>query len=239
MDNAYANIKVLVADCNHLIRSGLIHFLQQHQQIQLVGHASSCEELLALTLQLQPDVVITEIAMKNTDGIDAPGKVAALHPSIAIIAHDAFHNVANIEYMKQASIRGFVQKDAEPEELIAAIQAVDMGNHYYCSAISEKIARWRTLSGRKGKGKPKPLFNALELQVIKLLCKEYTNKEMAAETFASTRTIESAKARLLSKTLSKNSCGIALYAFKNNLCQLYLLLLSFITPGDWIDFFSI
>ncbi|MDQ2721549.1 MAG: helix-turn-helix transcriptional regulator [Bacteroidota bacterium] len=103
---------------------------------------------------------------------------------------------------------------------------------HYCNATATTPEKPKCSFYKKNRPGNKPLFNKMELKVMDLICNQYSNKEIAAETYASIRTIESVRTRLLAKTNSKNICGVVMFAIKNNIVRLSAFVLSFFSPED-------
>ncbi len=234
MGNVYSTIKILIAGDNYMMRERLLKLLAQYNHLEIVKGDYGFEQLSQLMVQVKPDVVITEPGVAG--GITALCELATQHPEIAIIAYNAVHDFNQIDCLQQAGVIGFVCENIKAEELMDAIHTVNKGEIYYCNATAIKFTMLRRSFHKKSGAKIKPLFNVMELQVIQLICSQYSNKEIAAETFASIRTIESVRTRLLTKTNSKNICGIVMYAIKNNIVRLGALVFSFLSPEDLAEY---
>jgi len=211
-------IKIIIADDHEIFLSGLKLLIAELQELQLVGEAANGRELIQLVNDKNPDVIITDIKMPVMDGIEATRQIKQMHPGIGIIALSMFNEDDLVIDMLEAGARGYVLKNTNKKELSTAIKSVREGSFYYCTATSEKLMQMIADSKfNPFKDKIKPKFSTREREVIKLICQEYSNKEMAAALNLSIRTIESYKENIQQKIGAKNAIGIAVYALKHNL----------------------
>jgi DNA-binding NarL/FixJ family response regulator len=214
-----APIKIVLADDHEIFRDGFKVMLRKQNEVELIGEAANGEELLETVNRLKPDVVITDIKMPKMDGIEAAKKLTENHPRIGIIALSMFDEEGLIVEMLEAGAQGYLLKNAHKHEILDAIKTVNNNQTYYCSGTSGKLAR---LIGNSHfdpfKGKSKPVeFTERELEVIRMICEEKTNKEIAETLFLSIRTIEGYRDKILEKTHAKNAAGIVVYAVKNKI----------------------
>lgn len=183
--------------------------------MQLVGEADNGREVLALTAQERPDVIFMDIQMPVMDGIETTKRLKETYPDVGIIALTMFNDDNLVVDMLEAGAKGYLLKNTNAKEVAQAIQAVYNGGTYYCSATSQKLTKLIASSKYNPyKRLPKPTFTEREIQVMKLICQEYSNKEIANVLNISSRTVETHREKILEKTDAKNAVGIALYAIK-------------------------
>ena len=121
----------------------------------------------------------------------------------------------------QIEARGYLLKNTDKEEVIKAVKAVHEGNTYFCEAVSLNFHKMLSQTRHKAyKTKDLVEFTARELDIIRLSCQEFTNKEIASILQLSTRTIEAHKERMQNRVGAKNMVGVIMYAIKNNLIKL-------------------
>lgn len=214
-------IKVVIADDHEIFRDGFKVMLKKQSSVALIGEAANGEELIAITGELKPDVVITDIKMPKLDGIEATKRLVKLYPAIGIIALSMFDEENLIVEMLEAGARGYLLKNAAKEEIVEAIEAVNLNQTFYCSATSAKLARLIARSGFDPAHKvKKPEFTEKEIAVIRMICQELTTKEIAEQLHLSTRTIEGYRDRIQEKVNAKNAAGIVVYAIKNKIYEI-------------------
>jgi DNA-binding NarL/FixJ family response regulator len=211
-------IKILLADDHEIFRDGFRAMLKKQPTAQLIGEAGDGQELLVLARQMHPDVIVTDIRMPNLDGIEATKVLSRELPRIGIIALSMFDEENLIVDMLEAGAKGYLLKNAHKDEIMEAIREVNEGKTYYCAHTSLKLARLIAKSNfNPGARQKKHEFSEKELMVIKLICQEKSNKEIASELNLSIRTIEGYRDRIQEKIGARNSAGIVVFAIKNNI----------------------
>lgn len=214
-------IRILLADDHEIFRDGFKVMLRKQTEIQLIGEASNGKELIEVTTEMQPDVVITDIKMPVMDGIEATKNISKAFPEIGIIAFSMFDEESLVVDMLEAGAKGYLLKNAPKEEIIEAIKMVNNHHSYYCSATSAKLAKLIARSSFDPYKKHKPIeFSEKEIVVMCMICEEKTNKEIADKLNLSTRTIEGYRDRIQEKINAKNSAGIVVYAIKHRIYKI-------------------
>ncbi len=221
MNYSYTPIKIAIADDHQIFREGFKLLLKNQEEIELVGEADDGRELLEVALKQQPDVVIIDIKMPVMDGIEACRHIKKRFPDIKVIALSMFNDDNLVVDMLEAGARGYLLKNTNKQELLQATKAVYEGDTYYCIATSRKLTKMIAESKfNPYRNRPIKKFTARETDVIKLICEQYTNKEIATTLRLSIRTVESHREKIQQKTGAKNSIGVAIYAIKHNIFQL-------------------
>jgi two-component system, NarL family, response regulator NreC len=208
-------IRLLMADDHEIFRDGFRLMLTKYPDIVLAGEAENGRELLELTQKLQPDVIITDIKMPIMDGIEATQKITERFPDIGIIGLSMFDEDDQIVDMLEAGAKGYLIKNAGKEQITEAIRTVYQGDPYYCKTTSHKltsmIARSRFNPYKKA---ARVEFSEREVEIIDLICRECTNKEISDKLFISVRTVEGHRLKILEKMNVKNTVGLVVYALK-------------------------
>jgi DNA-binding NarL/FixJ family response regulator len=213
-------INIVLADDHEIFRDGFRVMLKKIPQINLIGEASNGKELLNIAQTLNPDVIITDIKMPEMDGIEATRLLTGMFPDIGIIAFSMFDEENLIVDMLEAGARGYLLKNAPKEEIITAVKSVYKKQNYYCSSTSAKLTLMIANSNyNPNKKSVRPVFSDKEIKVIKLICKEYSNKEIADQLSLSKRTVEGYREKILEKINARNTVGIVVYAIKNKIFE--------------------
>ncbi len=211
-------VNLVIADDHEIFRDGLKLMLSRSDDIKVIGEASDGRELIEIVDALQPDVVITDIKMPYMDGIEATREIHKKHPSMGIIGLSMFDEEDLIMEMLEAGANGYLVKNAEKEEVIEAINAAAWGEHYYCRQTNNKLADMIAKSKfNPYSHKPKVEFNDRETDIIRLICQEMTNKEIATKMFMSVRTVEGYRLRIQERMDVKNSIGLVIYAIQHGI----------------------
>jgi DNA-binding NarL/FixJ family response regulator len=217
-DKLYAPIRVMIADDHEVYREGFRVMLKKPAEFEVVGEAEDGLELLELAGKLQPEVIVTDIKMPKLDGVQATRRITELYPHIGIIAISMFDDDHLIVAMLEAGARGYLLKNAGKNEVFEAIKTVYRQETYYCHHTSGKLAQMIAKSRfNPHRKRPKAEFNEKEKAVIRLICQEYSNKEMAAMLYHSVRTIEGYREKIQEKMGVRNTAGIVVYAIKNGI----------------------
>jgi DNA-binding NarL/FixJ family response regulator len=210
-------IRVIIADDHNLFREGLKMLLHTDDEIEVVAEACNGKELIELSLNYEPDVVITDLIMPGVDGIEAIRQLSE-NKSIGIVAITTFDSEYLVTKAIEAGALGFIVKNARDGEVIEAVKAVNKHQRYHCQSTSARLA---TLIA-KSKYDPEvrtvhDLFSEKEKELIRLICQEKSNEEIGKIMFMSKRTVEGIRSKILEKMDAKSSVGLAMYAVKNSL----------------------
>lgn len=210
-------IRIILADDHEIFRDGFRVMLKKQTSIILEGEAANGEEMVRLAHEVNPDVIITDIKMPRLDGIMATKKLTEELPHIGVIALSMFDEEHLIVDMLEAGARGYLLKNAHKDEIITAVQAVAKGQTYFCTHTSQKLTKLLASSPYNPYKKIKPQFTETELAVIRMICEELSNKEIAEALHLSVRTIEGYRDRIQDKIQSRNTAGIVVYAIKHGI----------------------
>jgi DNA-binding NarL/FixJ family response regulator len=218
MNQLYKPIRVVIADDHEIFREGLETLFRKQADIEYLGDASNGAELIRLVEEKKPDVILTDIKMPVVDGITATRELMSKFPEIGIIALSMFDDEYLIVDMLEAGAKGYLIKNAHKHEIIAAIKAVFNQESYFCNHTTMKLAK---MIGRS-RFSPvqlsvRPEFSEKELEVIRLICSEFSNKEMAEKLHLSSRTVEGYREKIIEKINAKNTAGIVVFAMKNGI----------------------
>ena len=154
------------------------------------------------------------------DGVEATKKINNSYPNIGIIALSMYNEDGLIIDMLEAGAKGFLIKNAGKLEIIEAINTVFEKQPYYCKTTSHALTkRIAESTFNPYENSEKVIFSDREIEVLKLVCKEYSNKEIADKLCISARTVEGHRLKLQEKTNARNTVGMVMYAFKNNICN--------------------
>jgi DNA-binding NarL/FixJ family response regulator len=206
-------ITVIIADDHPIFRAGFKIFLEYQKDVHysLIAEAANGVELLEKVKLHQPNLVFTDIQMPEMDGVEACRIIKEKYPLIQVIALTLYDNERLIWDMIHAGANGYIVKSSPTEEILAAIKSVNEGIIYYSNIISDKVERYPYKKANKIS------FSEQEVKVIRLICKQLTNKEIANTIQLHVRTVEDYRYRIQEKMNVKNAVGIALYALANGI----------------------
>ncbi|MDF2434220.1 MAG: hypothetical protein JWP44_3851 [Mucilaginibacter sp.] len=211
-------IKLAIADDHKIFRNGLKATLEDCADFDLVFEASNGKQLIALLPSIMPDVILMDIKMPEMDGIQTTAYVKQHFCRIKVLALSMFNEDKYIVDMMKAGASGYLLKNAEPEEIIEAISTVYEKDYYFNENLSVTLIKQlagNTVAGNNAQSLAD--FNEREIEVLKLVCQEYSNQEIADKIFLSVRTVEGYRARLFEKTHAKNLVGLVIFAVKTGI----------------------
>ena len=217
---AYTPINIILADDHEIFRDGFSVMLNKVPEINLVDEAANGAELIRLALKHKPDVIVTDIRMPVMDGIEATKILKDKLPCTGIIALSMYDQDELIVEMLEAGAKGYLLKNAHKNEIISAVKTVNENQPFYCKETTHKLTQMIANSTFNPYKKiQKPDFNQNELTVMRYICQELSNKQIADLMNLSKRTIEGYREKIVEKTEAKNTVGIVMYAIKNKIVE--------------------
>ena len=184
-------IKVLLAEDHVITRQGMHRLLEEVGDFVVIGEAGDGEEAVQMVSEMQPDVIIMDIAMPKLNGIEATRQIKLLHPTIAVLALSAYDDDEYIFGLLEAGAAGYLLKTASGDDLIHAIQAIHKGEPVLDPVVARKMMNRFRFPGRASRReRPSEHLTDREIDVIKLAAKGMSNKEIADELLLSRRTVE-------------------------------------------------
>lgn len=209
-------IKVLIADDHKIIRVGLRGILDKTNEVEVVAEAEDGTHVLEILQSIVTDVVLMDIDMGRTSGIETTRRVKEAFPDVHVLALTMHEEQDNIIKMLEAGASGYLLKNTGVEELLAALHAVVKGDSYFSNTVSATLLKALTnmkATPRRKHNNDIPLSER-EIEVLKLIAGEYTNSEIAEKLFISTRTVDTHRRNILEKLQLKNTAGLVKYAIE-------------------------
>lgn len=210
-------VKVAIADDHHILLDGLHALLRMQQNLEVVGTYNNGKLLLDAIEETKPDVVLADINMPVMDGRELTQKIKEQYPGIYVIALSMHDDGGHIMEMIEAGVSGYLLKNANDRELLDAIQTVMNGRMYFSPEVSDKIAAIVTQQQRKKEEPEEPRLTDREMEILKLIAKEYSNAAIAEALFISERTVETHRKNMMRKTNNKTVVGLLKFAMEKNL----------------------
>lgn len=213
-------IKYAIADDHKLFRKGVIASLEDSPDFELVLEAQNGRELLNNLSKTKPDIILLDLKMPEMDGIEATTEIRRHDENIKIIVITMHDDEKYVIHLMEIGANGYLLKNAEPEEIKAAILTAYENGYYFNDFVNKALLK-RVVH----KTQLKPVFNkdveltSREIEVLKLICQEQTANEISKLIFLSPRTVEGIRTRLLEKIGVKNTAGLVMYAVKNRIVE--------------------
>jgi DNA-binding NarL/FixJ family response regulator len=206
-------IRVLLADDHVLVRAGLRKLLESMENFEVVGEADDGLALLALAAQLQPRLVLMDIAMPGLNGIEATARLAKEWPDIGVLILSMHHNEAYVRQALRHGARAYLLKDAAPMELELAIKAVLRGESYLSPAVSKGVLN-DYVQRLRGDDQPQEALTQRQREVLQLVAEGQSNKDIARRLDLSVKTVDSHRSQLMKQLDIHEVAGLVRYALR-------------------------
>jgi two-component system response regulator NreC len=210
------SIKVMIADDHGVFRTGLRILLSQLKNVEVVGEAGNGQELVRRSAELLPDVILTDISMPVMDGIAATKELCRRKSGSRVIVLSAHGREEPVLQMLEAGALGYLMKSADSIEISEAIRTVYHHKPYFCREITDRlteIVSRNYLSPAKSEAN----FTDREKDIMRLICSEFTSKEIAYALHLSKRTVEGHRTRIMDKIGAKSIAGIITYSVEKGI----------------------
>jgi len=181
-------VRLIIADDHTLVRQGLRQFLEMASDIEVVGEASTGQEVLDLVAKDPPDVILLDLRMPEMDGLEVARRIQEEHPEVGVMMLSAYDYRQFVVEAVRAGARGYILKSMDAEQLIQAVHLVASGNMVFdpqvVVALAEELTRSRE---REERG---DVLTAREIEVLQLLAFGNSNKDIAEQLDISAETVK-------------------------------------------------
>ncbi len=209
-------IRILIADDHAVVRSGLRALLRADPDLEVVGEAGDGVEALRLAASLQPDLVLLDITMPPENGIKTAKRLKEEHPGMIVLFLTMHEDETLLHEALRVGAAGYVIKRAEESEIIQAIRAVSQGDIYVHPAMTRALLH-QPVTTEHRRGVQAIALTRRELDVLRLLAKGNTNRQIAALLELSMRTVENHRANLMGKLGLASRVELVNYAEEHHL----------------------
>jgi DNA-binding NarL/FixJ family response regulator len=211
-------LRVVLVDDHALVRAGIRALLERIQGVEVVAEAGDGREALELIRQLKPDILLLDIAMPVLSGLDVLRDATARFPEVRVIILTVHETEEYAVYALRSGAAGFVAKSAASEELELALKTVERGERY----LSPEISQHAFLEHHLG-GSARPISVDLtprQREVLELIAKGYSTKNIARSLEISAKTVESHRAQLMERLQIHDVAGLVRYAIRTGLIKI-------------------
>jgi DNA-binding NarL/FixJ family response regulator len=211
---AMSKLRVLLADDHNVVRAGLRALIDSQLDLEVVGEAADGEAACRLAAELTPDVAVLDVSMPILGGARATEQIKHDRPDIKVLALTVHEDRGYLQQLLQAGASGYLLKRAAADDLIHAIRTVARGGSYLDPALTGKVLGG--LMGRPAQagGPPDDALSDREEEVLRLIARGFTNREIAAQLDVSVKTVETHKARAMEKLGLDSRAGIVAHAIR-------------------------
>ncbi|MDY7019580.1 MAG: response regulator transcription factor [Chloroflexota bacterium] len=214
-------IKVLIVDDHTLVRDGIRALLALATDIEVVGEAANGKEAMEKVKRFAPNVVLMDLAMPVVSGLEATRRIRKRFPETKILALTQYDDREYVVPVIEAGARGFISKSAAFSELASAIQAVYQGDSFLSpTAAAAVVEECQQKADLEGEMDPYQRLTDREKEMLELVAKGYTAKEIADMLVISLRTVESHKTSLMKKLDIHNRTDLIKFAIRKGIITL-------------------
>ena len=218
MSGAKKKIRILLADDHPVVRKGLYSCLASRENLKIVGEAADGAEAMRKVTELLPDIVLMDIYMPQLDGLAVTERIQKECPQVKVLILSMHSNREYVLRIIKAGARGYVLKDAPPDELVRAIEAVNAGETFFSPAVA-RIALNEFVS-ETNRADPFSRLSEREREVLARIAEGRSNKEIASDLGIGVRTIETHRERIMHKLGIHSVAGLTKFAITNGLAEL-------------------
>jgi DNA-binding NarL/FixJ family response regulator len=214
-------VRVLVADDQRVVREGLATIVASLPNMTVVGLAANGDEAVALVGEHRPDVVLMDLRMPGTDGVEATAAIRARYPAVQVVILTTFADDESIVGALSAGATGYLTKDATREDIWRALEAAAAGQAVLDPAVQAALLE-AARGGRPRPATPKVLPDGLtdrEGEVLSLIAQGRSNAEIAQQLFVAEATVKTHINRIFAKTRSRDRAQAAAYAYQHGLAE--------------------
>ena len=206
-------MRVLIADDHTLVRAGLTSLIARLPEMEVVAEAADGRQALRLVRDLQPDIVLMDIAMPGLNGLESAERIHGIHPKIKIIILSMHASEEYVAQALKAGASGYLLKDAATAELEMALKSVSMGQFYLSPAISRQVVDNFLRGGPTGLD----LLTPRQREILQLIAEGKGTRDIAETLHLSVKTVETHRAQLMDRLDIHDVAGLIRYALKKGL----------------------
>lgn len=212
-------IKIVVADDHHLVRSGIIKILNEHDPFEVLSEAGDGKEAIEKCEILQPDVLLLDLDMPVLNGLDTVPIIKKKMPQLKVGILTMHKEKFLVEKLIKLGVEGYLYKSSDPEDLIYGVSQIANGKHFYTSEVTEKLVTSEPTFKQTSKDQLVLLarLSDREKEILKLIAEGFSNTEIGEKLFISARTVDTHRANIMKKVEVKNLAGLIRFAIASGL----------------------
>jgi DNA-binding NarL/FixJ family response regulator len=211
------SIRILIADDHHIVRKGLVLFLQTQKGLEVIAEAENGQIAIEKSRELNPDIILMDLSMPIMDGVEATRQICAENPAAKVMILTSFSDKNHVLPALEAGASGYQLKDSDPDKLVDGIYKMINGENQLDPKITSQLLSH--LQGKQGKSDLAEDLTVRELEVLKEISKGKSNKEIASDLFITEKTVKTHVSNILAKLNLQDRTQAALYAVRNGLDQ--------------------
>ncbi len=224
-----SSVRVVLVDDHDVIRTGLKTFLETQDDISVVGEASNGIDAIAVSMAMQPDVVVMDISMPEIDGMEATRRLKEQCPKCHVLALTVHKDKQYLFEMLRAGATGYITKQAAADELVAAIRAVSIGNVYLQPTLARFLLddyqrlesqNLKDDNNRSSNASGLEILSKRERQVLELVAEGLTSPQIGKKLEISAKTVSRHRERIMNKLNLHSGAALVKFAIRSGLIGL-------------------
>lgn len=209
--------KIILADDHSLLREGLKAVIEKYPEWKVVGEASNGVDLLAMLKKISCDLVVLDIAMPDMDGLAALKEISSHFPHVKVLMLSMLNDFSHFEKARSLGAAGYMSKEDAGDELCRAIQKIQSGKMYIAPSVNNLLAERQIHNMDSVNTQSVEVLTRREKQILAMIARGMTNKEVAHDLEISIHTVENHRANLSEKLGSKNVASLVQFAIQKGL----------------------
>lgn len=207
-------IRIAIVDDHQIVIDGLISLLDDNEKFKIQTYTTSAKKMIKLLDEFEIDILLTDVMMPEMTGQELSSIVRKHFPHIKILALSMSSDGEIVDSMiNEADISGYVLKNIGKEELTLALQKIANGGIYFGEEVLKELEKQSNIK----KDNEEAHLTAREVEIVKLIEKEFSNKEIAEQLFISERTVETHRKNIFRKTKTNSVIGLVKYAYEHKI----------------------
>lgn len=212
-------VEIIVADDHHLVRSGIIKILNEHDPFEVISEAENGKEAIEKCEILKPDVLLLDLDMPVLNGLDAVPIIKKKMPNQKVGILTMHKEKFLVEKLIKLGVEGYLYKSSEPEDLIYGVSKIASGKRFYTSEVTEKLVISEPTFKQTSKEQMVLVaqLSDREKEILKLIAEGFSNTVIGEKLFISARTVDTHRANIMKKVEVKNLAGLIRFAIASGL----------------------
>jgi two-component system, NarL family, response regulator NreC len=213
-------IRLLLVDDHEIVRAGLRMLFMAEADMEIVGEVGSAEEAIQAVRELDPDVVLMDVAMPGMSGIEATRRIKEANPEATVLALTMHEDEQYFFEMLNAGASGYIPKRAAPDDLVSAIRVVNQGNVFLYPSLAKLLVR--DFLGRSGMDGDEgaDVLSPREREVLTCIAEGYTNRQIAQQLVISVKTVDRHRENIMRKLNLHSRVELVKYAIEKGFITL-------------------
>lgn len=212
--NSRPPIKIMLVDDHHIVLDGLKSLLESDPDFKIIAALKSAEEVLEALKKEQPDILLTDYSLPGITGLELFKRIKPTYPKLKVAVLSMHDEASLVRNVLKEGIHGYLLKNIQQFELRNALKQIALGYPYVSPEITKIIMTEFNQPEEKVE-----LLTEREREILRLIAKEYSNKQMAEKLFISERTVETHRKNIFRKTNTNTLVGLIKFAFEHNMVE--------------------